>query len=104
MWTKGTFKLNGTYYHYSAKCYEQPSGMGINQGCISKLSLWKTPNKENNRGKRTLVCEYDRGWVVRPWFQEEQAALRKVLDKYDHPKKGILSAIDRLIVAALGIT
>ena len=56
-WKEGTIGVNGEVFHYWVKVYEEPSRFGIDEGRISKLML--------KRGGK-VVCNYDRGWDVKP--------------------------------------
>lgn len=57
MWENGTVKVFGCNFTYSAKRYDTPSKMGIFNGCVSKLDLF--------RGGK-YVAHYDRGWDMSP--------------------------------------
>ena len=45
-------------YSFSAKVYDRASGFGINNGRVSKLTVWRDGQE---------IMNYDRGWDVRPW-------------------------------------
>ena len=62
-WTLGT--VNGR--KFSAKVYDEPSDMGINRGRISKLSVCG-------------VCNYDRGWDVKPQTREAAELVAELVD------------------------
>lgn len=53
MFEKGTVKVFGKTYEYSAKRYEAASRMGMFGGCVSKLDIMRN-------GRRVL--SYDRGF------------------------------------------
>ena len=57
MWENGIVKIFGRTFTYSAKRYDTPSKMGIFNGCVSKLDLFRN-------GK--YVAHYDRGWDMLP--------------------------------------
>ena len=57
MWKEGALKVYDNIFHYWMKVYEGPSEFGINGGKVSKLML-----KHNGK----IVCNYDRGWDVKP--------------------------------------
>lgn len=65
MWKEGVIGIHGTPYHYWIKVYEEGSQYGIEGGKISKLMLKRD-------GK--IVCNYDRGWDMRPADEETQLA------------------------------
>lgn len=67
-WIKGQLGK----YNFSAKVYGEPSNYGINNGCVSKLSIWQEPRKGS-------VVNYDRGWDVRPEGEEVTEAFEKIL-------------------------
>ena len=59
-WSEGTVHLtDGRQFRFSVKSYERPSESGIDGGRISKLTLM-------TEARRSIVAEYDRGWVRRP--------------------------------------
>ena len=76
MWKEGSIKVNGDIFHYWIKQYEEGSEWGIEGGRISKLML--------KRGGK-IVCNYDRGWDIKPDEDDEQAniALCICLDQYN---------------------
>ena len=53
---------NGKKYEITALLFEEPSWFGIDNGKISKLSIAILDDDWN----RNLVCNYDRGWDVKP--------------------------------------
>lgn len=65
MWKEGVIGINGTPYHYWIKVYEEGSVFGIDGGRISKLMI---------KRKDEIVCNYDRGWDMRPVDEETQLA------------------------------
>ena len=70
MWKEGTIKVAGSWFHYWYKVYEEPSRFGIEEGRISKLML-----KRNGE----IVCNYDRGWGIRPVDEATEMALQILL-------------------------
>lgn len=80
MWTEGVIGIpkdiagKPTHVHYWVKHYEEPSKYGINNGRISKLIL-----KINGE----IVCNYDRGWDVRPMNKAAEVALEILLHEID---------------------
>ena len=68
LWKKGTYlvtckgRKGYKKYFWEAKVYDEGSVYGINTGRISKLGIWL----ENNDGTLTTVCNYDRGWDIKP--------------------------------------
>ena len=57
MWKESSIKVNGEVFHYWMKQYDKGSEWGIDGGRVSKLMLKRD-------GK--IVCNYDRGWDVKP--------------------------------------
>lgn len=74
MWKEGSVKAGNHIYHYWAKVYDTPSKYGINNGRISKLTV-----KRQGR----IIINYDRGWDVRPYTQEEHAILWIILNDHN---------------------
>lgn len=80
MWSEGVIGVPAsvcgkpTAIHYWVKHYQNPSKYGINNGRISKLML-KIDGK--------IVCNYDRGWDIRPTNTAAEAALEILLYEYD---------------------
>lgn len=66
MWREGALKVHDSVYRYQMKVYGEPSRFGIEGGKISKL--WIT--RED-----MTVCNYDRGWDIRPTDPETQLAM-----------------------------
>lgn len=61
-------------YYVEIKHYEESSEFGINGGRISKLYI--SSNKK-------AVCNYDRGWDIRPETDDAQAVYEEILKKYN---------------------
>jgi len=72
MWNKGT--ING--YDYWIKHYPESSVFGISGGCVSKLSIRKV-------GETKYLCNYDRGWDIRPKGATVKAVYSAILAKYN---------------------
>ena len=70
MWKEGVIGISGVPYHYWAKVYDVGSQYGIDGGRISKLMI-----KRNGE----TVCNYDRGWDVKPVDAETQVAYEILL-------------------------
>lgn len=70
MWKEGSIKVNGSIFHYWIKQYDEGSEFGIDGGRISKLTL-KRDGKE--------VCNYDRGWDIKPYDTDTRLALEILL-------------------------
>ena len=75
MWKQGIIGIpddKGKYTscHYWIKVYEEPSEFGIDNGRISKLTI-KIGGK--------VVCNYDRGWDIKPTCIEAEKALAILL-------------------------
>lgn len=65
MWKEGSLKVYGSIFHYWIKVYDEGSQYGIEGGKISKLML--------KRDGKT-VCNYDRGWDIKPVDEATQLA------------------------------
>lgn len=79
MWKEGTIgipKEDGGYTacKYWLKHFDEPSIHGIDKGRISKLML------KINGG---VVCNFDRGWDIRPTSEEAEKALAILLHEYN---------------------
>lgn len=70
MWKEGALKVYDSIFHYWMKVYEGPSEFGINGGKVSKLIL-----KRNGK----IVCNYDRGWDVKPMDPDTELAVELLL-------------------------
>lgn len=58
VWITGWYVKDGKGYYVNAKVYMEPSKYGINNGPVSKLSIYD--EKDN------VILNYDRNWDVRP--------------------------------------
>jgi len=83
LWKEGTIGIpekgkgltgKATICHYWVKRYDEPSEYGIDEGRISKLEIMI-------HGK--TVCNYDRGWDVKPTCKEAEIALSILLNAYN---------------------
>lgn len=70
MWKEGSLKVYNSIFHYWIKVYDEPSHFGIDGGKVSKLTLKRD-------GK--IVCNYDRGWDIKPSDPNTQLALEILL-------------------------
>lgn len=70
MWHEGALKIYDSIFRYWMKVYDEPSQFGIDGGKISKLML--------KRGN-IIVCNYDRGWDIKPADPDTQLALELLL-------------------------
>ena len=70
MWKEGALKVNGSWFHYWLKVFDEPSRFGINEGRISKLML---------KRKGEVVCNYDRDWDIKPVDEDTEIALQILL-------------------------
>ena len=76
MWREGSLKVYNSVFHYWLKQFDEPSEeFGIDGGRISKLML-----KLNG----TIVCNYDRGWDIKPADPDTQLALEILLHGENH--------------------
>ncbi len=72
-WKEGCLRVYGDIYHYWAKVYDEGSEYGIDGGRVSKLML---------RRNGEIVCNYDRGWDVKPVDEGAELAKDIVLHEY----------------------
>ena len=66
LWHEGSFRVNGSHFQYWMKQYPEGSEFGIDGGRISKLTMKRDGE---------IVCNYDRGWDVKPTDPDAQLAL-----------------------------
>lgn len=74
MWKEGTLEIGASVFTYCIKVYGEGSDYGIDEGRISKLML-----KRDGR----VVCNYDRGWDIRPRDPETKQALASLKKTYN---------------------
>ncbi len=73
-WQEGALRVGSGIYHYWVKQYETGSEYGINEGRVSKMMLTR---------KGETVCNYDRGWDVKPVDDETETAMEILLHQYN---------------------
>ena len=73
LWKEGVLRVYDGIYHYWAKVYDEGSKYGIDEGRVSKLMI---------KRKGEIVCNYDRGWDVRPVDEETQLSMEIILHEY----------------------
>ena len=74
MWHEGSLEVGDSIFQYCIKAYGEGSDYGIDEGRISKLML-------KRKGK--VVCNYDRGWDIRPRDQDTLQALEELKKSYN---------------------
>ena len=74
MWKEGSIKIHDSIFHYWMKQYDEGSEYGIDGGRISKLMI---------KCEGRTVCNYDRGWDVKPTDARVQTALKILLEDYN---------------------
>lgn len=74
LWHEGALKVYGDSFHYWVKQYDTPSQHGIDGGRVSKLCI---------KRDGVDVCNYDRGWDVKPNDPKTQLALEILLHEYN---------------------
>lgn len=67
-------KMNSKFY---AKTFIEKSHFGINNGCISKLSIVFNPTN-------SLIVNYDRGWDIKPKSEYAKKVYRAVLREFNN--------------------
>ena len=70
MWKQGGIRVNKSNFLYWIKVFEEGSSFGIKGGKISKLTI-----KRNDK----VVCNYDRGWDIKPVDDDTKIALEIIL-------------------------
>ena len=76
--------------NFQAKVYKEDSWFGINNGNVSKLTIWPEYGP--------TVTNYDRGWDIKPKNAEEEKIVDTILDYCRHVYDGLKdsgSSIDR---------
>jgi hypothetical protein len=74
MWEEGTLEIGKSVFRYCIKVYGEGSDYGIEGGRISKLML---------KRKGNVVCNYDRGWDIRPRDEDTRLALESLMKTYN---------------------
>jgi len=70
MWKEGSIKVNNSIFHYWMKQFDEGSEWGIDGGRISKLMIKRSGE---------IVCNYDRGWDIKPSDPDAQLAVEIIL-------------------------
>lgn len=70
MWKRGAIRISEANYTYLIKVYDIGSQYGIDGGKVSKLTIYR--NGET-------VCNYDRGWDIKPVDKDTEIALQIIL-------------------------
>ena len=65
MWKEGAIRVGNSIFKFWVKHYDEGSQYGIDEGRISKVTL-----KRNGQ----TVCNYDRGWDIKPVDNDTQMA------------------------------
>ena len=73
MWREGAI-INKKGYRYWVKHFDEGSQFGIDGGRISKLMI--------TRGGK-IVCNYDRGWGIKPVDEDTEFALAILMKDYN---------------------
>ena len=74
MWREGSIKIGEDIFHYWIKQYGSGSVYGIEGGRISKLMI-----KRNGE----IVCNYDRGWDIKPVDEDTEFTLAILIKDYN---------------------
>ena len=74
MWREGTIINNKKGYRYWVKHFDEGSQFGIDGGRISKLMI---------RRSGETVCNYDRGWDIKPVDEDTEFALAILMKDYN---------------------
>jgi hypothetical protein len=70
-WLRGT--VNG--FCFLAKVYDTGSIYGINNGRVSKLTVWSSEYQSTGD-----IINYDRGWDIEPSDDEQRELLQAILE------------------------
>ena len=68
-WIKGENWVSGTVgkYQFESKLFDEGSLFGINNGRVSKLSIWDQEiSKRDGSFFAGCIVNYDRGWDIEP--------------------------------------
>ena len=74
MWREGTIIINKKGYRYWVKHFDEGSQFGIDGGRISKLMIKRSGE---------IVCNYDRGWDIKPVDEDTEFALDILMKDYN---------------------
>ena len=74
MWKEGTIRIGGKGYRYWVKHFDEGSQFGIDGGRISKLMIKRSGE---------IVCNYDRGWDIKPMDEDTEFALAILMKDYN---------------------
>ena len=74
MWREGTIIINKQGYRYGVKHFDEGSQFGIEGGRISKLMIKRSGE---------IVCNYDRGWDIKPVDEDTEFALAILMKDYN---------------------
>ena len=74
MWREGTIINNKKGYRYWVKHFDEGSQFGIDGGRISKLMIKRSGE---------IVCNYDRGWDIKPVDEDTEFALAILMKDYN---------------------
>ena len=72
-WQEGALRVHESTFHFWVKVYDKGSKYGIDGGRVSKLML---------KRDGLIVCNYDRGWDVKPVDEDTELAKDIVLHQY----------------------
>lgn len=74
MWREGTIIINKKDYRYWVKHFDEGTHWGIDGGRISKLMIKRSGE---------TVCNYDRGWDIKPVDEDTEFALAILMKDYN---------------------
>lgn len=76
-WVDGT--IDG--FRFQAKIFDEGSRFGINEGRVSKLSIWDESKRQACRNIFTAsIVNYDRGWDIKPKKKADLDILDAVIE------------------------
>lgn len=88
-WQSDTNWCGGTVgkYNFEAKLFDEGSTFGINDGRVSKLSIWDDKERKL-KGDFFAGCivNYDRGWDITP-SEENKAIFESVMELLENAPK-----------------
>lgn len=70
-------------YTFSAKVYDEGSEYGINEGRVSKVSVWDKAKRTSEGFFPACILNYDRGWDIEPATEEAKQILAALLKRLE---------------------
>lgn len=75
-------------YDFEAKLFDEGSTFGINNGRVSKLSIFDNVIRHEKRDFfRSCIVNYDRGWDIEPENQDHYEVFMSVMEFLENAPK-----------------